>query len=159
MKCPGCGQDDDRVLDTRSRNHGKSIRRKRLCLRCGKRFYTIEDIEDKTPLVVKRDGRREAYDRNKLIRSIQIACTKRPVSLESIERIADDVESEMDLGYEIPSARIGETVIESLRRIDEVAYVRFASVYRNFRDKDEFLRELNQLGRSEPESGPAPGTG
>jgi transcriptional repressor NrdR len=145
--------DEDRVVDTRPRNAGKSIRRKRLCLHCGKRFYTIETIEDKTPTVVKRDGRREPYDRRKLLRSIQIACTKRPVPLEDIERIADEIESDMDFGYEISSGVIGEKTIEALRRLDDVAYVRFASVYRNFRDKEEFLRELHQLDQVDPPDG------
>jgi transcriptional repressor NrdR len=149
MRCPACGTDEDRVVDTRSRNDGKSVRRKRFCLKCGRRFFTVEEIEDKTLSVIKRDGRRELYDRKKLVRSIQIACTKRPVPVDAIETIADDIESGMDFVHEIDSQKIGEKVIGALRLLDEVAYVRFASVYRNFRDKDEFLRELNQL-KQEP---------
>jgi transcriptional repressor NrdR len=145
MRCPACGADEDRVVDTRSRNDGKSVRRKRLCLKCGRRFFTVEEIEDKTLSVIKRDGRREPYDRRKLVRSIQLACTKRPVPVDSIETLVEDIESEMDFIHEIDSRKIGEKVIRALRQLDEVAYVRFASVYRNFRDKEEFLRELNQL--------------
>jgi transcriptional repressor NrdR len=150
MRCPACGVDDDRVVDTRSRNDDKSIRRKRLCLKCGKRFFTVEEVEDKAVSVIKRDGRRELYDRGKLIRSIRIACTKRPVSIETIEKIADELETDFDFIYEIESRRIGERIIGALRQLDEIAYVRFASVYRNFRDKDEFLRELNQLKHETP---------
>jgi len=145
MRCPACGVDDDRVMDTRSRNDGKSVRRKRLCLRCGRRFFTVEEIEDKSVSVIKRDGRREPYDRKKLVLSIQLACTKRPVPVDAIDKLVEDIESEMDFVHEIESRKIGEKVIGALRRLDEVAYVRFASVYRNFRDKEEFLRELNEL--------------
>ena len=145
MRCPACGVDEDRVVDTRSRNDGKSIRRKRLCLKCGRRFFTVEEIEDKTLSVIKRDGRREPYERKKLVRSIQLACTKRPIPVDAIETLVEDIESEMDFVHEIDSRKIGEKVIRALRQLDEVAYVRFASVYRNFRDKEEFLRELNQL--------------
>jgi transcriptional repressor NrdR len=145
MRCPGCGIDEDRVVDTRLVQDGKAVRRKRHCLRCGRRFFTVEEIEDKSVSVIKSDGRREPYDRKKLIRSIQIACTKRPISFEAVEKIADDIEAGMEFMNEIDSRKIGEGVIQALRRIDEVAYVRFASVYRNFRDKDEFLRELNEL--------------
>ena len=149
MRCPTCGKDNDRVLDTRTRNDGKQIRRKRHCLDCGKRFFTVEDFEDKTISVIKRDGRREPYDRKKLVRSIQIACIKRAISIVEIEKIAEDIESEMDFVNEIDSRKIGEKVIEALRLLDEVAYVRFASVYRNFQDKDEFLRELHRLEKDE----------
>ncbi len=145
MNCPYCGQDGDRVIDTRVKNGGKTVRRKRFCLFCKRHFFTVEEIEERTVSVVKTDGRREPYDRKKLIRSIQIACNKRPVSVESIDRIIETVESTMDGIYEIESRRIGEQVIEALRNLDEVAYVRFASVYRNFQDKDEFLQELDKL--------------
>jgi transcriptional repressor NrdR len=158
LRCPACGADEDRVVDTRSRNDGKSVRRKRLCLKCGRRFFTVEEIEDKTLSVIKRDGRREPYDRKKLVRSIQLACTKRPVPVDAIETLVEDIESEMDFVHEIGSLKIGEKVIGALRQLDEVAYVRFASVYRNFRDKEEFLRELNQLEedplREEPRVAP-----
>jgi transcriptional repressor NrdR len=152
MRCPACGADDDRVVDTRSRNDGKSVRRKRLCQKCGRRFFTVEEVEDKTLSVIKRDGRRESYDRRKLVRSIQLACTKRPVPVDAIEAVVEDIEAEMDFVQEIDSRKIGEKVIRALRALDEVAYVRFASVYRNFRDKEEFLRELNQL-EADPRSG------
>jgi transcriptional repressor NrdR len=153
MRCPGCGVDEDRVVDTRLVQDGKAVRRKRHCLRCGRRFFTVEEIEDKSVSVIKSDGRREPYDRKKLIRSIQIACTKRPISFETVEKIADDIEAAMEFMNEIDSRKIGEGVIRALRRIDEVAYVRFASVYRNFRDKDEFLRELNELRQNEDAPG------
>jgi transcriptional repressor NrdR len=145
MRCPGCGADEDHVVDTRSRNDGKSVRRKRHCLRCGRRFFTVEEIEDKSLSVIKRDGRREPYDRKKLVRSIQLACTKRPVPVDAIEKLVEDIESEMAFIQEIESRKIGEKLIAALRLLDDVAYVRFASVYRNFSDKEEFLRELNGL--------------
>jgi transcriptional repressor NrdR len=158
MRCPACGADEDRVVDTRSRNDCKSVRRKRLCLRCGRRFFTVEEIEDKSVSVIKRDGRREPYDRKKLILSIQLACTKRPVPVDAIETLVEDIESEMDFVHEIDSRKIGEKVIGALRQLDEVAYVRFASVYRNFRDKEEFLRELNglkkEIHQEEPPASP-----
>lgn len=147
MKCPYCQHDHDRVLDTRTRNDGKTIRRRRLCLDCRRRFITIETIENKTLSVIKNDGRREPYNRNKLIRSIQIALKKRPVSIEQIEKIVDNVEVEIESDFvrEVKSRAIGELVIRYLHELDDVAYVRFASVYRNFKDKDEFLKELNLL--------------
>ena len=147
MKCPYCKKNHDRVLDTRSRNDDKTIRRRRLCLDCNRRFITVETIENKTLSVIKRDGRRESYNRNKLIRSVQVALKKRPVSIEQIERLADKVEAEIESDFvrEVKSRAIGELVIQLLRELDEVAYVRFASVYRNFKDKDEFLKELNLL--------------
>jgi transcriptional repressor NrdR len=154
MRCPACGADEDRVVDTRSRNDGKSVRRKRLCLRCGRRFFTVEEIEDKSVSVIKRDGRREPYDRKKLVLSIQLACTKRPVPVDAIESLVEDIESEMDFVHEIDSRKIGEKVIGALRQLDEVAYVRFASVYRNFRDKEEFLRELNGLKKESHQEDP-----
>jgi transcriptional repressor NrdR len=154
MRCPGCGADEDRVVDTRSRNDGKSVRRKRLCGRCGRRFFTVEEIEDKSLSVIKRDGRREPYDRKKLVRSIQLACTKRPVPVDAIEALVEGIESEMAFVHEIESRTIGEKLIAALRRLDDVAYVRFASVYRNFRDREEFLRELNGLKEDAPPGDP-----
>jgi transcriptional repressor NrdR len=145
MKCPFCTKDSDRVIDTRIKNSGKTIRRKRYCLSCRRHYFTLEEIEVQTVSVIKTDGRREPYDRKKLFRSIQLACTKRPVSYEQMDQIIESVESSMDGLYEIESRRIGEQVIQSLRKLDEVAYVRFASVYRNFQDKDEFLQELDNL--------------
>lgn len=150
MKCPFCGQDKDRVVDTRTRDDGKTIRRRRLCLNCGRRFITIEEIEDKTLYVIKVDGRREPYDRKKLKKGIQIACIKRPVSVEQIEEIVEKIESEIESGFvkEVESRKIGELVSKLLRQLDEVAYVRFTSVYRKFKDKEEFLKELKELKKT-----------
>jgi transcriptional repressor NrdR len=147
MRCPYCGKDNDKVVDTRSRDDGRAVRRRRLCLSCGRRFITTEEIEDKTLYVIKSDGRREPYERKKLLKGIEIACTKRPISQEQIENLIQKIEMELfsDFVKEVKSRYIGEKVIAYLRQIDEVAYVRFASVYRNFKDKDEFLKELNQL--------------
>ena len=147
MRCPYCGKDEDKVVDSRSREDGKVIRRRRQCLKCGRRFITIEEIEDKTIYVIKSDGRREYYDRKKLIKGIQIACNKRPVSISQIDKIVEKIESEIGSYYvkEIESLRIGEIVSKLLREVDEVAYVRFASVYRKFEDKEEFLKELKKL--------------
>ena len=147
MRCPFCGKDSDRVVDSRSRNNGKAIRRRRLCLACGRRFTTIEEIEDKALYVVKADGRREPFDRKKIMRGIQIACIKRPVPIEQIEDIAERIESEIESKNvkEIESRKVGKLVAKHLRRLDEVAYVRFASVYQKFEDKEEFLKELKQL--------------
>jgi transcriptional repressor NrdR len=147
MKCPFCGKDDDKVLDTRTRDEGSAIRRRRYCNFCDRRFTTIEDIEHKVISIVKSDGRREPFDANKLQRSVEIACIKRPVSTEQLHQLVDTVKRdiESELVYEIPSRRIGEMVICLLRELDEVAYVRFASVYRNFKDKEEFMKELNRM--------------
>jgi len=147
MRCPFCGNDEDKVVDSRSREDGRVIRRRRLCMKCDQRFSTIEEIEDKALYVIKSDNRREDYDREKLMRGMKIACIKRPVSIEVLEEIAARIEIELksDFIREIHSREIGEMVSKRLREIDEVAYVRFASVYRNFRDKDEFLKELNQM--------------
>lgn len=147
MRCPYCGHDEDKVVDTRSRDDGQVIRRRRLCLKCHRRFITVEEIEDKTITIVKSDNRRELYDRKKLIHSISIACTKRPVSVQQIEKITQEIEDELKANFkqEVQSRYIGELVIDALRSFDEVAYVRFASVYRNFKDKEEFLNELHLL--------------
>lgn len=147
MRCPYCGKDDDKVLDTRSRDDGKAIRRRRSCAECGRRFTTIETIEDKTLYVIKSDGRRESYDRKKLQRGIQIACIKRPISIDQIENIVSEVEVEIESDFvkEVESRKIGKLVSTALRNLDEVAYVRFASVYRKFEDKNEFLKELKEL--------------
>ena len=151
MRCPFCGMDDDKVVDSRSRDEGRMIRRRRVCLNCERRFSTLEEIEDKTLYVIKSDGRREEFDRRKLMRGIQIACSKRPVSIETLENLVAKVEVEIETQHarEVHSRDIGERVSRHLRNIDEVAFVRFASVYRNFKDKEEFLRELNQLDSME----------
>lgn len=153
MRCPYCGHDDDKVVDSRSRNEGRIIRRRRLCLKCGRRFITREEIEDKTIYVVKSDGRRELYNQKKLLKGIQIACSKRPISLGEMEEIVNRIEREIESEFvkEIETMRIGEMVSESLKKLDEVAYVRFASVYRKFEGKDEFIRELKQLKNNKTE--------
>ena len=150
MRCPFCGKDDDRVVDSRSRKDGKIIRRRRLCQKCGRRFITVEEIEDKALYVIKSDGRRELYDRKKLLKGIQIACIKRPVTYDQIETIVFKIESEIEANFikEVASRRIGELVSKFLRELDEVAYVRFTSVYRKFKDKEEFLKELRELKKN-----------
>ena len=147
MRCPYCGKDNDRVVDTRSREDGKLIRRRRLCINCDRRFITTEEIETKTLYVIKADGRREVYSRSKLLSGIQIACKKRPVSTEQMEHIVEAIESELQADFikEVESRHIGESVIKWLRELDEIAYVRFASVYRKFEDKKEFIKELKRI--------------
>ena len=149
MKCPYCGYDEDRVVDTRVIKDGTAIRRRRECLRCKRRFTTYEYIE-KTPLIViKRDGRREPFEREKLLQGIRIACRKRPVSEDKIEEMVDEIEQALwELGKtEVSSREIGKEVIKRLRKLDEVAYVRFASVYREFKDVEEFVKEIKKLKR------------
>ncbi len=145
MKCPYCGHPDSRVIDTRE--VGESIRRRRECQECHQRFTTYEQIAPVNLLVVKRDGRREPFDRQKLFEGIRRACTKRPVSTETIEQMVSNIETNLyNLGKaEVPSRLIGEMVIERLREVDEVAYVRFASVYRSFADLETLKREVDNL--------------
>lgn len=147
MKCPFCGHLEDRVIDSRSGGAGEVIRRRRACERCERRFTTYERVEDILPTVVKKDGRREAFDRQKLVRGLRIASNKRPVSTDQIEAIADAIEREAQESErrEVSSAELGERVMNHLRTLDEVAYVRFASVYRSFRDIDQFMVELGKL--------------
>jgi transcriptional repressor NrdR len=147
MRCPFCGNTEDRVVDSRESREGEVIRRRRECTRCDRRFTSYEKIESLTFIVVKRDERREPFDRDKLMRGLQVACRKRPVSQDALERVADSVEAAMnDTGErEISSQRIGSMVMGQLRDLDPVAYVRFASVYRNFEDVDAFVKELHQL--------------
>jgi transcriptional repressor NrdR len=147
MKCPFCGHLEDKVIDSRSVGTGEVIRRRRECESCSRRFTTYERVEDVLPTVVKKDGRREPFDRQKLVRGLRTACSKRPVSVERIEAIADAIEREAQEAEkrEVTSSELGERVMVHLRDVDEVAYVRFASVYRSFRDVDEFLRELGKL--------------
>jgi len=147
MKCPFCGYLEDKVIDSRLSQDGSTTRRRRECLKCSKRFTTYERIEEALPLVVKKDGRREPFDRAKILAGVMKACEKRPVGMEEIERTVDKLEMKfLDLGEkEIPSSAIGESVMEELKRLDEVAYVRFASVYRDFRDINEFMKELKDL--------------
>lgn len=147
MKCPRCGVDEDHVVDSRSARDGRAVRRRRECLACGDRFTTFESVEDKALLVVKRDGERVAFDRDKIVHGIARACEKRPVSLAQMTEVADRVEKALtgEDAREIVSGEIGEMVMRELRGLDEVAYVRFASVYRSFRDVDEFMSELRHL--------------
>lgn len=147
MRCPFCGHLEDKVIDSRSGGLGDVIRRRRECEGCSKRFTTYERVEDVLPTVVKKDGRREPYDRQKLLRGLRIACNKRPVSTDQIEGVADAIERMLQdaEGREVTSTELGERVMRRLRELDEVAYVRFASVYRSFRDIDEFLAELGKL--------------
>jgi transcriptional repressor NrdR len=156
MKCPFCGHLEDKVIDSRAAGSGDVIRRRRECDQCSRRFTTYERVEDVLPTVVKKDGRREPFDRQKLIRGVRIACNKRPVSIERIEGVADAVEHEAQESEsrEISASELGERVMVHLRELDEVAYVRFASVYRSFRDVDEFLREVGKLVK--PRGDPPP---
>ncbi len=147
MKCPYCGFPDSKVVDSRPNDVGDSIRRRRECGRCGKRFTTYEQVESFPILVIKKDGKREPFDRNKLLRGLYKACEKRPVSADQLEALATEIEQTIrnSLEREIPSAQIGEMVMERLFKLDEVAYVRFASVYRSFRDVNLFYHELRKL--------------
>lgn len=150
MKCPFCSHLEDRVIDSRSPGTGETIRRRRECAACERRFTTYERIEDVLPTVVKKDGRREPFDRQKLVKGLRIACNKRPVPMDRVDAVADAIEKELQdqESREIRSAELGERVMVHLREVDEVAYVRFASVYRSFRDVDEFMAELGKLVKS-----------
>lgn len=147
MRCPFCGEDDNRVVDSRVSKDGYEVRRRRLCNRCGKRFTTYERVAEELPFVVKKDGRREPFSREKILQGLRKACEKRPVGIDELERVADRIETwAMEQGKgEITSKEIGEKVMEELRRLDEVAYVRFASVYRQFKDIGQFMEELREL--------------
>ena len=146
MKCPKCGVDDDKVLDSRSARDGAAIRRRRECAACGARFTTYEEIDRDEVQVVKRDGTRQTFERAKLDRAIRRACGKRKMSDEQIRAIIDRVVAKLD-GDEIPSADIAELVMAELHRVDEVAYIRFASVYRQFRDVAQFLSAITEIVR------------
>lgn len=147
MRCPFCGNIEDRVVDSREVKDGDVIRRRRECVRCERRFTTYEQTESVPFQVVKRDERREAYDREKLMMGLRIACRKRPISADALEKLADEIESVMQEREEreISSQELGTMVMTRLRPLDQIAYVRFASVYRRFADVDEFVRELHQL--------------
>ena len=147
MRCPFCGHGEDRVVDSRESREGDVIRRRRECTQCERRFTSYEKIESLPFQVVKRDQRREPYDREKLMRGLQVACRKRPVSQDALEHVADSIEMSMnDAGErEISSRQIGAMVMSRLRELDPVAYVRFASVYRNFEDVESFVKELHGL--------------
>lgn len=147
MKCPFCSFADNRVIDSRLGKEGNSIRRRRECLQCERRFTTYERVEEILPLVVKKDGRRQPFDRLKVIAGMQRACEKRPVSIATIENIVDQLERQLQESgdREVDSSRIGKAVMDALHEIDEVAYVRFASVYRQFKDINEFMDELKDI--------------
>ena len=147
MKCPFCNYQDSKVVDSRPTDEGTSIRRRRECLQCGKRFTTYETVERLPLMLIKRDGTRQPYSRDKLLAGVMKACEKRPVSQQRLEQLVDQVEQKLfgTLESEVSSKTIGEMVMEELREIDEVAYVRFASVYRQFKDINTFMEELNTL--------------
>ncbi len=149
MRCPICGKDNDKVVDSRNAQGGSIIRRRRKCLECRHKFTTYEAIEYDPLYVVKTDCRRELFQRKKLLGGIVTACKKRPVSMESIEQLVHRIELDIHSGFqvEVPSWKIGEFVINGLKELDDVAYVRFASVYRQFKDVDEFLAEVQKLQR------------
>ena len=147
MKCPYCGHLESKVVDSRPSDEGSSIRRRRECLACHKRFTTYETMESLPLMVVKKDGSRQSFDKSKLLNGMIRACEKRPVSFNTLESIANEIEQTLqnEMDREIPSARIGELVMDRLKKVDEVAYVRFASVYRQFKDISTFMAELNKL--------------
>jgi len=147
MKCPFCGHDEDRVIDSRPAEDGAAIRRRRECIGCGARFTTYEKIETLPLLVIKKDGTREPFNRDKLLNGLLKACEKRPVSNEQLMEVLTFVEGQVQnaVNREISSQDIGELVMKKLKEIDEVAYVRFASVYRQFKDVNSFLEELNEM--------------
>jgi len=147
MKCPYCGYREDKVVDSRATAEESAVRRRRECLKCGKRFTTYEYIEEVSLMVIKKDGRREPFDRKKLLAGIIKACEKRPVGMEKMEEIATQVERSIQKksDREVFSTRIGELVMERLKALDDVAYVRFASVYRQFKDVGQFMEELKSV--------------
>jgi transcriptional repressor NrdR len=147
VKCPFCGHIEDKVIDSRSSNEDRSVRRRRECIKCKRRFTTYEYIEEIPLMVIKKDGRREAFDRNKIISGILKACEKRPVSMEKVEAVVDKVEKELQKSFdkEVKAQDVGELLMDHLHKLDEVAYVRFASVYRQFKDINQFMKELKGL--------------
>ena len=147
MKCPYCLYYESKVVDSRPTEEGQAIRRRRECIKCGKRFTTYEKIEEIPIMVVKKDGNRQSYDRNKLLNGIIKSCEKRPVSLNVIEKMVDEIEKSLynSLEREVTSVEIGEMIMSRLKDIDEVSYVRFASVYRQFKDLNSFMDELKKI--------------
>ena len=147
MKCPYCGNLEDKVVDSRLTTEGNSIRRRRECLKCERRFTTYERIEEAPLMVVKKDGRREPFERKKILAGLVKACEKRPISMERLEQLVDKIEFTLQKNYEkeVKSKEIGELVIKMLQELDEIAYVRFASVYRQFKDVSQFMKELKGL--------------
>ena len=147
MRCPFCGYDDSKVIDSRPTDEGVAIRRRRECIKCAQRFTTYEKVESLPIIVIKKDKNRELFSREKLLAGLTRACEKRPVETSTLDRLVDKIESDLQntLKREVSSKEIGEKVMEGLREIDEVAYVRFASVYRQFRDVTTFINEINKL--------------
>ena len=147
MKCPFCNFRNDKVLDSRESKDGKSVRRRRECLKCSKRFTTYEQVEQIMPVVVKKDGRRETFDRFKILNGIKKACEKRPVSMAAMENVVQEIEKEVHnrMDKEINGKDLGDLVMVQLKKLDHVAYVRFASVYRQFKDIGEFVDEIKKL--------------
>lgn len=154
MRCSFCGYSDSKVLDSRPVEEGRSIRRRRECLSCGKRFTTYERLEETNLLVVKRNGNREIFDKNKILAGLVRACDKRPVPVMVLEQLVADIEKELknSAEREVPAMRIGDMVMERLRALDDVAYVRFASVYRKFEDVETFLQEIHKMMESKEEN-------
>lgn len=152
MRCPKCTSIEDKVIDSRIGKEGSTIRRRRECLECGHRYTTTETYVRDGIVVLKRDGRREDFDRDKLVRSVRAACHKRPIDAEQITMLIEDVLDALEARFdsEIPSKAIGDGIMQALRRIDQVAYVRFASVYKEFRDVGEFVDEISSLGKPGP---------
>lgn len=153
MKCPFCDDIEDKVVDSRMAREGEVIRRRRECLSCKRRYTTYERVEESLPVVVKKDGRREPFDRGKILAGLKKACEKRPISTATIEAVADRIEKRIqEMGEtELPSTVVGEEVMRELHQLDQVAYVRFASVYREFKDIDQFMDELKALARERRE--------
>ncbi len=155
MRCPNCGKADDKVIESRTMANGESIRRRRECLSCGFRFTSYERIEEKPFMVVKRDGRRQPFDRNKLAKGIERALEKRPVSTSMVEQIVTEIEDEAYLrgkmAREISTSELGELTLTRLNQVDKVAYIRFASVYKHFNSLEEFITEVNTLGGAKSE--------
>ena len=147
MKCPYCGFTESKVIDSRPTDESSAIRRRRECLKCGKRFTTYEKLESVSIVVIKKDLSRQEFDRNKILKGIITACEKRPISLAQMEKVADDIESELyqSMEREVDTATIGEKVMEKLRELDDVAYVRFASVHKRFDDIETFMKELEGM--------------
>ncbi|MCI2059182.1 MAG: transcriptional regulator NrdR [Oscillibacter sp.] len=147
MKCPFCGYSESKVIDSRPADEGSSIRRRRECLSCQKRFTTYETVESLPMVVIKKDGSRQSFDRRKVLGGMIRACEKRPVPVAALEKISEEIEQDLQnsMEREVSTALIGEKVMERLKTVDEVAYVRFASVYRQFKDIDTFMKELNKL--------------
>lgn len=158
MRCPKCGHLEDKVIDSRAANNGSVIRRRRMCMKCGHRFTTYEEVVKAKLRVMKRDGRLEDFDRGKLVSGVERACEKRPISTEQIEKLVDGIVDELESEHEreVPSHVIGKKVMDRLEKMDEVAFVRFASVYRRFRDVNQFLSAIkgmigkDDLGPREP---------